>query len=58
MPPLLVQPTTFTLEARYEALRATKMAHTAEKWQVVGAMNHDDWGLILPPPDDREIVQA
>jgi pyruvate-formate lyase len=58
MPTLLVQPTTFTLEARYESLRATKMAHTAEKWQVVGAMNHDDWGLILPPPEDREIVQA
>jgi pyruvate-formate lyase len=58
MPTLLVQPPTFTLEARYEALRATKMAHTAEKWQVVGAMNHDDWGLILPPPEDREVVQA
>jgi formate C-acetyltransferase len=51
-------PTTFTLEARYEALRAAKMAHTAEKWQVIGAMNHDDWGLILPPPEGREVVQA
>jgi formate C-acetyltransferase len=51
-------PTPFTPEARYEALRATKMAHTAEKWQVIGAMNHDDWGLILPPPDRREVVQA
>jgi formate C-acetyltransferase len=51
-------PTPFTLEARYEALRATKMAHTAEKWQVIGAMNHDDWGLILPPPERREVVQA
>ncbi len=51
-------PSPFTLETRYEALRATKMAHTAEKWQVIGAMNHDDWGLILPPPEAREIVQA
>ena len=51
-------PTPFTLEARYEALRAAKMAHTAEKWQIIGAMNHDDWGLILPPPDRREVVQA
>ncbi len=51
-------PIPFTLEARYKALRATKMAHTAEKWQIIGAMNHDDWGLILPPPEAREIVQA
>lgn len=48
----------FTLEARYEALHAAKLASTAEKWRVIGAMNHDDWGLVLPPPDDREVVQA
>jgi formate C-acetyltransferase len=58
MPTPDLQSSTFTLESRYDALRATKMAHTAEKWQVVGAMNHDDWGLILPPPDFREVVQA
>ncbi len=58
MPTPSAQPAPFTLEARYEALRATKMAHTAEKWQIIGAMNHDDWGLILPPPERREIVQA
>ncbi|MDQ1301800.1 MAG: hypothetical protein QG637_1722, partial [Chloroflexota bacterium] len=58
MPTTLAEPRTFTLEARYEALRAIKMAHTAEKWQVIGAMNQDDSGLILPPPERREVVQA
>lgn len=43
---------------RIDRLRATKLAQTREKQQVVGAMNHDDWGLILPPPDQREIVQT
>ncbi len=43
---------------RYEALRATKLAQTQEKQRVVGSMDHDDWGMILPPEDRREIVQA
>jgi len=50
--------TVFSLDDRYEALRATKMAHTAEKWQIIGAMDYDDWGLVLPPPECRETVQA
>jgi|GEM_PF-51888 len=58
MPATSTEPTPFTFDARYEALRTTKLAHTAEKWQVIGAMNHDDWGLILPPPAEREVVQA
>jgi pyruvate-formate lyase len=47
-----------TYQKRLDALRATKLAHTQEKQKVVGSMNHDDWGLILPPEDRREIVQA
>jgi pyruvate-formate lyase len=47
-----------TYQQRLDALRATKLAHTREKQQVIGSMDHDDWGLILPPPDRREIVQA
>ncbi len=43
---------------RYDALRATKLAQTLEKQRVVGSMDHDDWGMILPPEDQREIVQA
>ncbi|HQK95668.1 MAG TPA: pyruvate formate lyase family protein [Armatimonadota bacterium] len=44
--------------ARIEALRVTKQLHTREKQQVIGSMDHDDWALILPPPDRRETVQT
>ncbi len=47
-----------TYAARLDALRQTKLAQTQEKQQIVGAMDHDDWGLILPPPEMREVVQA
>lgn len=43
---------------RLEALRTTKLDHTREKQEVVGSMDHDDWALILPPPERRKIVQA
>lgn len=48
----------YTFSSRLRALRATKMAHTREKQQLIGSMNHDDWGLILPPPESREVVQT
>ncbi len=47
-----------TYQQRLEALRETKLRHTQEKQAVVGSMNHDDWALILPPPDRRKIVQT
>ena len=47
-----------TLVDRLEALRATKLAQTAEKQALIGSMDHDDWGLILPPPERRKIVQT
>ncbi len=34
------------------------MAQTQEKWAVIGAMDYDDWALILPPPDAREVIQT
>jgi hypothetical protein len=43
---------------RYDALRATKLAQTIEKQRVLGYMDYDDWGQILPPEDRREIVQS
>lgn len=45
-------------EQRINALRATKLQITKEKQEIIGAMNHDDWGLILPPPALRELVQT
>jgi len=43
---------------RLEALRASKQRHTREKQDIIGAMDYDDWALILPPPDLRETVQT
>ncbi len=49
---------TLTFQDRLETLRATKLAQTAEKQALIGSMDHDDWGLILPPADRRKIVQT
>ncbi|MBC7234374.1 MAG: formate acetyltransferase [Chloroflexi bacterium] len=48
----------YTYAERYDALRATKLAQTLEKQRVVGSMDHDDWGMILPPEDRRELVET
>ena len=48
----------YTYQERLDALRQTKLAHTQEKQQVIGAMDYDDWALILPPPDQRKMVEA
>lgn len=49
---------TLTTQQRLDALRATKLAQTREKQDVLGAMDHDDWAVVLPPPELREIVDA
>lgn len=51
-------PVALTYQQRLDALRATKMKHTQEKQQLIGSMDHDDWALVLPPPDRRDIVQT
>lgn len=43
---------------RIDALRATKMKHTQEKWDQIGAMDFDDHALILPPPASRKVVEV
>ena len=45
-------------DERIAALRETKMRHTREKWEVIGAMDMDDHGVILPPPDSRRVVHV
>src|SRR5512133_3176775 len=52
----IVEPMTY--QQRLDALRATKLAQTLAKQELIGAMDHDDWGLILPPPDRRKIVRT
>ena len=47
-----------TYQQRLDALRAAKLLQTREKQKVIGSMDHDDHGLILPPADRRKIVQT
>jgi formate C-acetyltransferase len=47
-----------TLDERLAALRATKLRHTKEKQELQGAMDFDDWAIILPPPDRRKVVET
>ena len=42
--------------SRIDRLRATKMAHTQEKWNVIGAMDFDDHSIVLPPEGHRKVV--
>ena len=46
-----------TYEQRLDALRETKEKQTQEKWKVIGSMDQDDHGRILPPQELREIVE-
>jgi len=50
--------TPYDFERRIEALRRTKEAQTQEKHRVIGSMDHDDWALILPPEERREMVET
>ena len=47
-----------TYDERLAALRATKLEHTRQKQQIIGSMDYDDWGIILPPPERRELVET
>jgi pyruvate-formate lyase len=47
-----------TYPQRIDALRTTKQEQTAEKQELLGSMDHDDWAQILPPLDQRRIVEA
>ena len=46
-----------TLQQRLEALRETKLSQTLEKVEILGAMDGDDHGRVLPPQESREIVE-
>ena len=48
----------FSYQRRLQSLRITKEAQTREKQGLIGSMNHDDWALILPPPERRKIVKT
>lgn len=47
-----------TCTERLDALRLTKLKLTSEKQELLGSMNGDDLGMILPPQDRREVVKT
>jgi len=47
-----------TYQQRLEALHELKLGQTREKREVRGPMDADEQGLVLPPPELREVVQA
>jgi len=47
-----------TYRQRLDMLHAKKLEHTREKQEARGAMDHDDQGQILLPPEATEVVEA
>ena len=47
-----------TYQDRIERLRDAKRRDTADKWQQLGSMDFDDSGLILPPLEFRDVIEA
>jgi len=50
--------TELTYRERLDALHALKLEQAAEKREVLGPRDADEQGLVLPPPELREIVEA
>lgn len=57
-PPAQQRESHLSVADRIAAIRQAKRTQTAEKQRLLGAMDYDDWALILPPPDRREIVES
>ena len=49
--------TSMTYQQRMDLLRAAKAQQTQDKQQVLGAMDYDDQGQVLPPAHMTEIVE-
>jgi pyruvate-formate lyase len=47
-----------TYGQRLEEIRLAKLEQTREKQEVIGAMDYDDWALVLPPEESREMVET
>ena len=50
--------TELTYQQRIDALRDEKLRCTREKQTLLGDMDFDDWGQILPPEDQRDYVHV
>ena len=56
MNPVIAEPLTY--QQRINWLRTEKLRQTQEKQALIGAMDYDDWALILPPENRRKVVQT
>jgi formate C-acetyltransferase len=50
--------TVLTYRQRLEMLRETKLEQTRQKQQMMGAMDYDDQGQVLPPAEMAEYVEV
>lgn len=53
----MVKTHTLTYRQRIELLRSRKLEQTREKQAVLGAMDQDDFGSVLPPSEQRDIIE-
>ena len=51
-----IAPAVLTIKERIDCLRESKLRHTREKQQIIGAMDYDDWAVIPPPAEMRDVV--
>jgi len=49
---------TLTYQSRLDHLRQSKERHTRIKQQIIGAMDYDDWAVIPPPEEVRDVVKV
>ena len=47
-----------TYQQRLDSLHETKLKQTREKQESIGAMDRDDQGFVLLPPEASEVVEA
>lgn len=47
-----------TYQQRLDALHEKKLRSTKEKQEIIGAMNYDDWNVMLPPLEVREVTRT
>ncbi len=53
-----MSPEEYSYEARLRTLRAEKLKEADEMRKLFGAMDHDEWGIVLPPESSRELVET
>ena len=48
----------YSYVSRLQMLQAEKLKEAEETRQLFGAMDHDEWGIVLPPESSREVVET